>query len=184
MIKKLAQFFLFLVISILSAGLYGVLHNQATFLISKEYFTHFKFLQFGLPNYYRHPEELGAAIIGWSATWWCGLILGLVLGGLWLWENKLTFRYRYRALGIVCITTIVFGLIGAIFSYIYYQPDRYYEVFSFTGYGSEVEASLNSMSDPYAFLRAGTVHNCSYIGGVIGLVLGVLSLWKVRKKYK
>lgn len=180
--KKSIHLILFVVNSVLIAGLYGVLHNQVTYSISNEYFTHFKFLVFGLPDYYIQPHRLGAAIVGWTSSWWFGLVAGLILGSLWVWENILALRDRYFAIGIVVITAIVFGALGGIFSYFYYQPQRYYEVFQFTGYTKEVRDSLNSISNPYAFLRAGVIHNSSYIGGTIGLILGALYLNKARHK--
>lgn len=182
MVKKTIQYFSFVAISILIAGLYGVLHNQFTYLVSKEYFTHFKFLLFGLPEYLVVPERLGAAIVGWNASWWFGLIVGLTLGSLWVWENLLVSRDRYNAIATVVITALLSGVLGGIFAYAYYQPLRYYEVFEFTGYTQEIRDSLNTMSDPYAFLRASTIHNCSYIGAGLGLILGILQLRKSRNR--
>jgi hypothetical protein len=60
--------------------LYGSIHNQVTYTISTEYFTKFKYDQFGF-----YPEWFGGhrntvAIIGFFASWWMGLITGTVLG--------------------------------------------------------------------------------------------------------
>jgi hypothetical protein len=178
MIKKLFQF---VIVAIIISGLYGIIHNQITFTISNEYFTHFKFIQQQLPEYYTRHARLGASIVGWSSTWWMGIIIGLILGILWLWGDKLTIKDRFRALRTVLLTTIIFGIIGGIIAFTIYEQEKYYEVFSFPSYGEVIDTSLQTMTNPYAFLRAGMVHNCSYLGGAVGLLIGIYQLWKIRK---
>ena len=46
-VKKLIVYGLLVVIAVLFAGLYGVVHNQISYTVSPEYFTKFKFRQFG-----------------------------------------------------------------------------------------------------------------------------------------
>lgn len=48
MIYKLLSFLLIIFVSPFIAGLYGVLHDQLTYTIAPEYYTKFKFYQFGL----------------------------------------------------------------------------------------------------------------------------------------
>jgi len=176
--KKIIYLFLFIVSTIVISGLYGIIHNQITYTISSEYFTLFKFIQHHLPEYYIEPARLGASIIGWNSTWWMGLIIGVILGTVWIWNDILTIRDRFKALSTVLIATITLGIIGILVAYIQWQPERYYEAVNFPSYGEIIDDSLQKMTNPYAFLRAGTVHNFSYLGGIIGLFIGFLQLWK------
>jgi hypothetical protein len=175
---KLSGLLVYIVSTTILSGLYGILHNQITFTISNEYFTHFKFLQHHLPEYYTAPARLGACIIGWNSTWWIGLIFGFVLGILCLGKNSLTYRERFKALRTVFVTTFLFGIFGAILAFTQWQQEKYYEVLNFPSYGELIDNSLQTMSNPFAFLRAETIHNFSYIGSVIGLLIGAFQLWK------
>jgi len=179
--KKIIYLFLFIVSTIVISGLYGIIHNQITYTISSEYFTHFKFIQHHIPDYYIEPARLGASIIGWNSTWWMGLIIGVILGTVWIWNDILTIRDRFKALSTVLTTTITLGIIGILVAYIQWQPVKYYEAVNFPSYGEIIDDSLQKMTNPYAFLRAGTVHNFSYLGGIFGLFIGIFKLWKQKK---
>lgn len=48
MVSKIFTFIVIVVISIIIGCLYGILNDQLTFSISNEYYTKFKFNQFGL----------------------------------------------------------------------------------------------------------------------------------------
>ena len=77
--KKLAVYFLIVLLAVLAAGLYGVLHNQISYTISPECFTKFKFWQFHL-NDSTLPERIRASLVGFLAAWWMGIPMGLVSG--------------------------------------------------------------------------------------------------------
>ncbi|MEX0794660.1 MAG: hypothetical protein WD045_16100 [Pirellulaceae bacterium] len=68
------QFLLIIALSIASAVIYGILHDQITARVCVEYFT------IGHPPVFNTeaPTLLG---LGWGiiATWWVGLILGVGL---------------------------------------------------------------------------------------------------------
>ncbi len=74
---KLVLIPLLLVIACIFAGVYGALHNQISFTVAPEYFTQFKFHQFQIPD--SMPHRIGAAIVGWNAAWWMGIVIGVVL---------------------------------------------------------------------------------------------------------
>ena len=59
-----------IVLATLLAGIYGSLHDQVTYSISSEYFTIFKFDQFGFQDWGNNNPRLTTAIIGFLATWW------------------------------------------------------------------------------------------------------------------
>jgi hypothetical protein len=57
---------LFIAICFIS-GIYGFLHDQISYTVSPEYFTHLKFHQFNIPN--SLYNRIGAGIVGIMATW-------------------------------------------------------------------------------------------------------------------
>jgi hypothetical protein len=61
------------------AGLFGALHDQMSYTVSSEYFAKFKFIQFHLldPGV---PERIRAAKVGFLASWWMGIPLGVLCG--------------------------------------------------------------------------------------------------------
>jgi hypothetical protein len=73
---KLALAPVLLVIACLFAGMYGVVHNQISYTVSHEYFTQFKFYQFGIEHV---PNRFGVAVVGWNAAWWMGIVIGMSL---------------------------------------------------------------------------------------------------------
>jgi ABC-type antimicrobial peptide transport system permease subunit len=82
--KKILVFLLIIVLAPLIGGIYGILHDQFTYTISPEYYTKFKFYQFGLAytgNEAIFPNpRVQVCIVGFRATWWMGLPIGIILG--------------------------------------------------------------------------------------------------------
>jgi hypothetical protein len=64
-----------------SAGLFGVLHDQVTYMVSEEYFTKVKFVQFAYADPGTGPRAF-AGVVGFLASWWVGAIAGWLLGRL------------------------------------------------------------------------------------------------------
>src|ERR1700694_4054811 len=77
--RKLAVYLSFIVAAMLAAGIFGAFHDQISYSVAPEYFTRFKFLQFKLldPTV---PERVRVAQVGFLASWWMGLPLGLLIG--------------------------------------------------------------------------------------------------------
>ena len=65
-----------LLLGALVGGLYGALHDQLSYTLCPDFFTRFKFIQFWIHWGYESPR-LGAAWVGFRATWW--------LGAWWVW---------------------------------------------------------------------------------------------------
>lgn len=78
-VPKGAVFLLFLPAACIAAGLFGALHDQLSYGVSREYFTVVKFPQFGLADP-ALPERLRAALVGFLASWWMGVPMGLLCG--------------------------------------------------------------------------------------------------------
>lgn len=169
--KKLALFPVLLLAACLVAGLYGALHNQISYTVSPEYFHAFKFKQFGIPE--NLHGRLGAALVGWRASWWMGLLIGVpvLLVGLILPGWKSYLSRCLLAFIVVAVTALAVGL-GALI------------VARFT----IAEASLPSywypdaVADKVAFAQARTMHNFSYQGGFLGIVTGSIYLVLARMR--
>ena len=172
--KKLIIIFLTIFLSIILAGIYGVIHNQLSYSISEEYFTKFKFKQFGFVEYGLNTPRLTSGVIGFWSTWWSGLLVGLVgsLISVILFDisnfKKVIIGYIMR----VFATTILFGFIGIIV-------------------GKLVLLNLNfNFSIPQEvvhkdnFTVAGTMHNFSYFGGLVGTILGIIYLIKLKRNFQ
>ena len=110
---KVALSPLLLVTCCVAAGLYGALHNQISYTVSPDYFHAFKFHQFGISSELR--GRIGASIVGWYASWWMGLLIGIPVLSIGLllpgWKAYLT--HCCLALAVVAVTALVVGL-GAL----------------------------------------------------------------------
>ena len=162
---KLALFPLMLIAGCLVAGLYGALHNQMSYTVSPDYFHALKFDQFGIPTNLR--GRIGASVVGWHASWWMGLLIGLPLSivGLILPGWRAYLRCCLRAFAVVALTALVVGLMALVYASLTISdesPPRYW-------YPAGV-------ADEAAFARAGTMHDFSYLGGFLGILTGSLYL--------
>lgn len=162
---KVALLPVLLVAACLTAGLYGALHNQISYSVSPDYFHAFKFHQFGIPEQLR--GRVGASIVGWHASWWMGLFIGVpvLLVGLILPGWKVYLSRCLIAFAVVAGTALLVGLGALACAYVtiseatlpgYWYPEQ--------------------VADKVAFARAGTMHNFSYLGGFLGIVTGSLYL--------
>ena len=139
---------IFLILACVLAGIYGGLHNQISYSVSPEYFHDFKFRQFRIETQFQN--RIGAAIVGWRASWWMGLYLGVPLGFLALFIHdpaKSLSEFIKTAL-IVLIITFATGLIALVISF-------------FTVYDDQLLAWTErfNLIKPVRFARAGTM-NC------------------------
>ena len=157
-------------------GLYGIIHDQLTYTISPEYYTKFKFYQFGLLEEGQQPillnTRLSVAIVGFMATWWMGLPIGLILGlvGLTIKENKQMVKTTLKAFVLTTIVAFITGLIGLAYGKL---------VLADTGVNWWFPDNL---IDKRNFIAVGSMHNFSYIGGLTGLIAGIIYIVRQRKK--
>lgn len=168
---RLALFVLLLLAACLVAGAYGALHNQISYTVSPEYFSAFKFLQFEIPDGLRN--RAGAAIVGWHASWWMGLCIGLpVLSiALILPDDKTYWTCGLAAFGVVAVTAIVVGLGGLIYACLAIPEAAIADYWCPAG-----------VADPVAFVRAGTMHDFSYLGGGVGIITAAVFLVLARMR--
>lgn len=154
-------------LSVVLAGMYGILHDQVTASISEEYFTRLKFPQFRLsPDV---PFRTGVSLIGFYASWWMGALIGLVLGviGFLLYPDHISMRKSLlRALLLVAVTTLLFSIGG-----------YFYGNFYLKGHGVSWWMPEN-LQDKNGYIITGSIHNSSYAGGLCGLLLAVIYLFR------
>lgn len=141
----------------LLAGVYGMVHNQVSYTIGPDYFHMFKFLQFGLPE--ELQNRTGAAIVGWQASWWMGLVIGIPIAvmSLGIPSATLACRVFFRASLLVVSVTLGLGLVSLAFD----PPMDHIPVPA-------------AVADPIGFGRAAMLHDTSYLAGMIGLVVGLV----------
>lgn len=170
--KKIAVIPLLFLIGCLFAGVYGALHNQISYTVSPEYFTQYKFHQFHIsPDM---PDRIGAAIVGWNASWWMGIVIGIVVipFGLKIPGLKQYFFGTVRSFAVVALTAMVVLLLALLIAFVAVDAD-------FAGqqvrFGNEIDNDV-------AFMRAGIMHTLSYLGGLVGIITGCISIVAQRRK--
>ena len=184
--NKCIALILILIIAPLLGGIYGLIHDQITYTISNEYYSKFKFIQFGLENWglgenigtKNTPEILlqnprfGAVIVGILATWWVGLIIGIILGlvGLIHRNGKEMFKSTMRAFLLTTVIALLTGVIGLGYGKLFLteNPPNWF--------------LPKNLIDIDNFIMVGSMHNFSYLGGLIGLVFGIIYSVKQKKE--
>jgi hypothetical protein len=183
--NKFIALILILLIAPILGGIYGIFHDQITYSISNEYYTKFKFIQFGLENWGlgqnigtdTNPEILlenprfGASIVGTLATWWVGMIIGIILGfvGLIHKTGKKMFKTTLKAFLMTTGIALLTGIIGLGYGKLFLTENR---------------PNWNlpeNLTDYDSFIMVGSMHNFSYLGGLIGLIIGIIYSVKQRK---
>jgi hypothetical protein len=156
------------------AGIYGFLHDQISYTISPEYFTHFKFYQFNISDSLHN--RIGAGIVGIKATWWMGIVIGIIIIPIGLiipnWKNYLIVMLQTFV--CICITALLIGIIAMIYGLIKFDLNNI-PTFLYNNIPNGVEDKIN-------FCVVGNMHNFSYIGGLAGIIVGIIFI--IIKKIK
>lgn len=174
--KRFLTLLLIIALAPLIGGMYGIIHDQLTYTISPEYYTKFKFYQFGLMDAGKEAifpnPRIQVSLVGFMATWWMGLPIGLILGfvGLVHKDSKQMFRVTMQAIIVTVIVAFATGLIGLVYGKLYLA-------------NKGVDWWLpDNLIDTKNFISVGSMHNFSYLGGLTGLIAGII--YSVRKKRK
>ncbi|MBK9392375.1 MAG: signal peptide-containing protein [Uliginosibacterium sp.] len=159
---KFLAFCIFLVLAVLAAGAFGALHDQISYSVSPEYFTRFKFFQFQLLDP-AVPERLRAAQVGFLASWWMGIPLGLLSGVAAFIHRSPAKMQRALAWSLLVIVgfTLAFAIAGLTYGFIQtetIEPSRYTNWFIPSG-----------VNDLRHFLCVGYMHNAAYLGGALAI---------------
>lgn len=172
-IRKGYALIMIVLISVLISGFYGIVHDQITYTIAPEYYTKFKFIQFGLIDHSNAliyiSERSMVSIVGFLATWWVGLIIGVIYGivGLRLDNGKQMLFFIWKVILSTILITILAGVFGC-----------------FVGMFIPVDIEFNfqeTIENKRNFIIVGTIHNLGYIGGFLGLIIGVIRIFREKK---
>jgi amino acid transporter len=162
--KKLIVFGLFVALAVIVAGVYGMLHDQISYTVSSEYFTKFKFRQFGLADT-PLPDRARAAIVGFLATWWMGMPLGLLIGlaGFIHRGAGQMLRVSLWSMLVAVVFTLLFGLGGLAYGYL---QTEHIDLTDYRGWFIP-----DDVTDLRRYLCVGYMHNSSYLGGVLAIIV-------------
>jgi hypothetical protein len=118
-VKRFLVFLLLILVAIVVSGLYGVVHDQISYTVSPEYYTKFKFIQFGLDQM-NLPDRVRAGIVGFSATWWMGIPIGLMVGGTGFIHagTGRMLKNSLLAYGVVLVAALLCGVAGLLDGYL------------------------------------------------------------------
>ena len=157
------------------AGLYGMLHDQITYSISSEYFTRLKFLQFHYADF-GFPPRVFVAEIGFLATWWVGLIAGWFLARVAIpaFPGRSARAGIFRGFAIMLTGALSAGLVGLLLG-LRLDPDS-----DLSAWQSFV--TTRGVADLPSFVRVAYIHNASYLGGLIGLIVALLFLRRQKNR--
>ncbi|HLO37522.1 MAG TPA: hypothetical protein VK173_03470, partial [Lacibacter sp.] len=164
----------FIFIAILLAGIYGIFHDQITYTISPEYFTKFKYRQFGFEPEWFGGHRQTVAAIGFLATWWTGLFIGILLGlvSLFFPDHKNMIATLKEVIRLILITAVVTGAAGFLYGKFYLAK---------TGVDWWLPEDL---ADKSSFIIVGSIHNFSYLGGLLGLLISIVYMIRLLFQLK
>ena len=172
-VSKLRSLILLTILATALAALYGALHNQLSYTIAPEYFTKIKFQQLGLDGAVDKgmmSPRAAAALVGALCTWWTGAIAAVLLGLIGMIHPERTmFRRTFRALFLVLLTAVVFGLLGLGVGQISSL---------LTAWAPAETTGYENLPQVHA---VGYMHDGSYLGGLVGLLVGIVDLRRIAK---
>lgn len=167
----MVQALLIVLISIVAAVVYGIMHDQVTARICVEYFT------IGHPPVFvtESPTLLG---FGWGvlATWWVGLALGLLLAA----SARLGSRPRRSARSLckpITLLLMVSATCAVLAGLVGYVAARRGLVVLVEPLASRVPPEKH-----VAFLVDLWAHSASYLAGSVGGVVLAISVWRSRRR--
>jgi hypothetical protein len=148
-------------------GSYGVLHDQITYSLGPEYFTKLKFSQFHYANF-GFPVRMYVAEIGFLAMWWVGFFAAWFLARIAVpaWPFRVAVKRSLSAFLIIFCAALGAGLVGYVLG-LRHTADysRWMDLCQMLG-----------VTDIPGFVRVAYIHNASYLGGLVGLVVAIVYL--------
>jgi hypothetical protein len=152
---------------IIAGCVYGILHDQVTARVCLEYFTVFH------PDIF-HTQSPTLLALGWGvlATWWVGLLLGVLLAvaaragsRVKLTASQLV-RPLIKLLSIMASLSLAAGIIG----------------YFLQGLGMEYYATAIPKQIRHTFYADLWAHTTSYLSGLIGGITLCIIVWRNRSR--
>jgi hypothetical protein len=165
--KKFCVYIFLVLFAVIFAGAYGMIHDQISYTVSPEYFTKFKFRQFGIADM-NLPDRARVSIVGFLASWWMGIPIGLLVGACGFihpghWRMLKISLWSFL---IVIVLTFLFGICGLLYGWL---QTRNINLANYQGWFIP-----NDVVDLRRFLCAGYMHNASYLGGTLSIFVACL----------
>lgn len=164
---------IFILISLIFCGtliscLYGILHDQITYTISSEFYN---LVRFPTQNIASDAARWGALQIAVINSWKIGFIISLIVAvtGLIHFNNRKIIRFTLESFLLVVITAASITCLGIIVGF-FHQFDE-----------SRLAETIVQKSN---FLLVQSIHNSTYIGGLIGMFVGIYWQFNRRKKQR
>ncbi len=143
----------------LLAALYGFIHDQITYSICPEFFQKIRFEDYpGLPEMWHDRTKAG--MIGVLNSWKVGIPLGVILTAVSTIHKKLDriLSYTLTTYGITIIITFISVMFG---------------LFTSESLPS-IWTPLEGIEDQLGLYKVMNMNNFAYMGGVIGMFLGLI----------
>lgn len=161
-IGQILTILVYLLLTIVAAGLFGAIHDQISYTVSPEYYTQFKFNQFNLHNT-AIPERIRAAEVGFLASWWMGIPLGLLtcLAGFIHRTPAQMRRALLWSLLVIIIFVLAVSLGGLAYGFI--KTAHIYAGNYNNGYVPPGVINIRK------FLSVAQMHEAAYFGGALSV---------------
>ncbi len=159
------------------AGCYGIAHDQITYTISEEYFTRLKFDQFRWANL-GLPPRLFVGEVGFLATWWVGLIAAWFIARVTVpaFPPRVALRHTVRGFAIVAAFAVAAFVVGYLLGvWCAFHTDL-------SGWQRSKRLGGLGIVDWQHFVVVAYIHAAGYLGGILGLIVAVLHLRRLRRR--
>jgi len=175
--NRLLLYFGLIIVACLFAGTFGIIHDQITYTVSPEYYTKFKFRQFGLLDS-PLPERLRVVQVGFLASWWMGIPIGVLVGAVGFIHHghRRMLQVTLRSFVLVVAFTLLVGLIGL--TYGIFRTSSI-DLANYQGWFIPPD-----VVDLRRYLCVGYMHNASYIGGALSIIVAWIYHVVVRVRTK
>lgn len=166
---KVFIFFSLVIAGMILGCIYGIIHDQITYSISPEFYTKVRFWQMDINS---DLPRIGVAKVGILNTWFYSLVISIVLSlaGLIHSTNKIIVRYTMQSFIIAISFALISGIAGWIIVYF----------FSFQDFDNLKLPQTIDSDKPFKTVQL--IHNFSYMGGIIGMLIGLG--WQFYNKKK
>ena len=145
-----------IIIATCIGALYGAIHDQIAYSISKEFFSVLRFSNLEINP--AQASRLDVAYVGFVKTWPVGLTLGFIIAlvGLLHKENKHMFKLSVQSFIFAMGIAFVFAMISIVLPI-----------------GSDETANFQNIKDIAAFLKVQRMNNYAHVGAIIGMFVGL-----------
>lgn len=145
---RILIFIILILAGVLISCIFGIVHDQLTYLISPDFYTKIRFPQYNIDS---NAAQWGVTVVAIYSSWKIGFIFSIIITAMGAIHNhtKKFIKHTLQAYLVVVTTTTIFGILGYI-----------------------LELSKKDL-DNVNFIRVQSIHNFTYIGGIIGMFLGL-----------